>query len=118
MDMFKEFKEKLGIDEKMIYIDTKDEVNAKRYEMVQNLKVNLHNIGFTDKEITEVTSIIEECQMIVQKIKDDILYNDVSTNASHEVMDEKIDQITEIERKTAAAVKEKIEEIVNRKKKA
>lgn len=90
--------------------------NARRYAIVEEMINNLKRIDFTDKEISEVVSIIEKCQKEVNAIKTDILDHDAVNNASHETMDEKIFKIQKLEKAAALEVNAKISEIMERKK--
>lgn len=57
-----------------------DKINKERSEIKETMAKNLKNIGFSDEEVQEVTSILTRCEEDVQEFKDLLIGSNINND--------------------------------------
>lgn len=119
MSLLKKLADKLGInfDEPVFSSpDRTDEINEGRNNQKRMLVDNLKRLNFSDSEIDEVTYILTKCEQMVQVVKDDLIGTNINNLEPDKILAEKLEKIHDIEVTAAKDIREKIAEIIERKK--
>jgi ABC-type lipoprotein release transport system permease subunit len=120
MSFLKKLADKLGInyDESVFSSpDRTEEISEERNNQKRMLIENLKRIHFSDSEIEEVTYILTKCEQMIQVVKDDLIGTNINNPDPQKILVEKLEKIREIELNGAKDIREKIAEIIERKKK-
>lgn len=91
-----------------------DKINKERSEIKETMAKNLKNIGFSDEEVQEVTSILARCEEDVQEFKDLLIGSNINNDDTIGTMQVVFEQIRKVELQAAEDIKAKIAEIRKR----
>lgn len=111
MSFFKKLGKALGINPE----NKTKKISKKHIEVKASMEENLKSIGFTQEEINEVLNIIDTAEKKIQEQKDLLIGIDINNRYVKETMKPIFEEIKKLQLKMANDIKEKIDEIKERK---